>query len=84
MIAELQQSAIKTAFAARGVKVRLRNFPRSVRICPVGETAFPMDVVADVANALGFTNACGSTIERFSFNGSRELNAYKPGAVVRK
>ena len=79
----MTSAAVKAAYAAAGLKVRVRDCGKTLRICPVGEAEFPKDRVAEVANGLGFTSVLGLPIVAYSFNGSRELFAYKPGAIVR-
>jgi hypothetical protein len=74
---------VKEIFAAHGLKVRVRDLRNHFRICPVGRHEFPHYLIALIANAHGFTNVCGLPIDWASFNGYRELSAYKPGAIVR-
>jgi hypothetical protein len=74
---------IVNAFAAHGLKVRVRDLGRKFRICPRDGQAFDLERVSAIANGLGLTGPSGLPITRFVFNGSRELSAYKPGAIVR-
>ena len=79
---ELTSKSVVAAFAAKGVKVRVRDLGKKFRICPVSGS-FDLVAVSAIANELSLTNACGLPINRFAFNGATELAAYKPGAIVR-
>jgi hypothetical protein len=80
---ELTSEYVKRLFASQGVRVRVRDQRNKFRICPMRGADFPTELVAAIANSIDLTNACGEPIRWSSFNGSRELFAYKPGAIVR-
>jgi hypothetical protein len=72
---------IKAAYAAAGIKVRIRNFTRNFRVCTVNSTRFDHVAAAAVAASLGCTDVLGRP--GCNFNQPHELFAYKPGAIVR-
>lgn len=50
-------SEVKAAFAAAGVKVRVRNFPRSFRVCTLdGSAIASFQFVAVNAGLKGYVN----------------------------
>lgn len=74
---------IVSHFKAAGFSVRVRDFGDKFRICPRRDSdAFPLDAIGHVADTAGLTSVTGRGC-RAGFNGSRELNAYKPGSIVR-
>ena len=72
---------IKAAYAAAGIKVRIRNFTRNFRVCTLDSTQFDHVAAAAVAASLGCTDVLGRP--GCNFNQPHELFAYKPGAIVR-
>ena len=73
--------SIKSAFAAGGMNVRVRDIARAFRICPSRDnTPFDKATATEIASSLGLTCVLGTLGGQF--NGSRELIGYKPEMVV--
>ncbi len=77
----MTSATVKSAFAAAGIAVRVRDFKRMFRICPVASVDLDQSAVVAVAKSLGFTDPAGRP--GASFNTSREAVCYKPGAIIR-
>lgn len=69
---------IKTAFAAAGIKVRVKSLVRNFRICTVDGSAHS-DNSQSIAASLGMTAANGRP--GGSINQAHEMFAYAPGFV---
>lgn len=76
----MNSQTVKAAFAAKGIKVRVRDFGLKFRICDASK-ALHGDAMQAVAVELGFTSAAGNAGGQW--NTGMEFIAYKPGAVVR-
>jgi hypothetical protein len=77
----MTSATIKTAFAAAGIVVRVRDLKCKFRICPVASVDFDQAAVAAVAKSLGLTDILGRP--GAMFNTMREAICYKPGQIVR-
>jgi hypothetical protein len=77
----MTSASVKSAFAAAGIVVRVRNFKRTFRVCPVASVDFDQAAVVAVAKSLGFTDPLGRPGALFNTN--REAICYKPGAIIR-
>ena len=74
---------IKTAFAAAGIRVRVKDLGLKFRICPLRDTDpdFNQPAALAVGASLGLTSVLLE--EGGQFNTTRELIGYKPGAIRR-
>ncbi len=77
----MTSATVKSAFAAAGIAVRVRDLKLKFRICPVAPVDLDQAAVVEVAKSLGFTDPAGRP--GASFNTSREAICYKPGAIIR-
>lgn len=79
MTATMTSETVRAMTKAAGLKVRVRDLGPKFRVCgdkPELLQAWALLVVAGCTNVIG-------TTEGADFNGSRELLAYKPGAIRR-
>jgi len=74
-------AAIRSAFAAVGVNVRVRHFGAKARICRCDMQPFDRAQADRVTAGLGMTNAAGQPGGQI--NQAHEVFAYYPGAIVR-
>ena len=77
----MTSSDVKSAFAAAGIKVRVRDLRIKFRVCTVSGQPHDKKAAASVAASLGCTDVLGHSGAMFLQ--AHELIAYKPGAIVR-
>ena len=76
----MTSSEVKAAFAASGIKVRVRNLREKFRICTLSEQPHDQKASIAVASSLGLTSVYGypgGTFEGYV------MWAYKPGMIIR-
>lgn len=77
----MNSAQVKEAFAAAGIKVRVKDLGGKFRICRIGDVAHVLADSNAVVSSLGlvdvFGKACGM------LNQAHELVAYRPEAIRR-
>jgi hypothetical protein len=74
---------VKATFAAAGIRVRVADLGLKFRVCPLRDTDpdFDQPAALAVGASLGLTSVLLEAGGQF--NTTRELVAYKPGAIRR-
>jgi hypothetical protein len=73
-------SSVKAILAAAGVRVRVRDFGRKLRVCPASSREFPRDLfdrIAEVMTAAGLKGPMGTTLSRHDFHGGECIFGYR-------
>jgi len=82
----MTSAAMKTALLSLGIKARIRDCGRSLRVAPVKGEWVSREAVISALNTIhashGVTNYAGRGFDSHSFN-MHEVFVYKPGAIVR-
>ncbi len=76
----MTSATIKAAFAAAGIKVRVRDLDAKFRICTLSGEAHNQAASVAVASSLGMTDCLGRAGGTFE---GYVMWSYKPGAIVR-
>ena len=76
----MTSSDVKSAFAAAGIKVRVRDLKTNFRICTISGEPHDQAASLAVASSLGMTDCFGRAGGTFE---SYVMWSYKPGMIIR-